>query len=620
MPDQQDTKPKTCCRGLFRFHRSTLVIALLPLLLWLLVALPGRDNGGGKDSTGFSTTRFLHGLPFVFLERQTVEYGKTSANKKSTPRVKPKDVDFDAMAAKAMDTESYQGDYYDFWFGLRFNIPENPKAGGIQNSKIRQDRFWSDLNRWPWLGDADGSAMRIRWLGLLVDVVLILLVLWMLARAVEYRLKKRGRHFAFSLAEMLALFCATGALVAWIGNEYQRAAKENTAFDRLEAAISTNDVGGWRCNSLPALVSELFDHRSILPFTDTHLFRPVEDLWIYLHRDLELNESGEAIVDAFRTADFATVHLEADVDRNNWPTIQAIAEVARVTSLIIFYDFELEMDRVSSTLIDDVNLDFELSLPELKELGINLHYDVDQKKQLGILSPSNHLNRLEIVNLNQQGAAYLNSIAKDFTALKEFDIDFAFNAEWDSKTDAYRDFIDPNFKVKLPEADNTKVTISLDSKIDQRKQLGTFASVKHVDRLEIDFLNQIGIAHLESVGKEFPTAKQLGVHFEFVSDVNHPIPANRYQIDLDFKLPFPGTEEIKITLEQKYDQKKQLQMFEPLNRFKRLSILDVNQQGATYLNSIANELPPNTGVAFPYGTKPIELLPPMRKIDRHFTW
>ena len=61
-------------------------------------------------------------------------------------------------------------------------------------------------------------------------------------------------------------------------------------------------------------------------------------------------------------------------------------------------------------------------------------------------------------------------------------------------------------------------------------------------------------------------------------------------------------------------------MFEPLNRFKRLSILNVNQQGVTYLNSIANELPPNTGVAFPYDTKPIELLPPMRKIGRHFTW
>ena len=75
--------------------------------------------------------------------------------------------------------------------------------------------------------------MRIHWLGLLVDVVLILLVFWMFAKAIEYRLKKRGTHFAFSLAEVLAVFCATGALTAWIGNEYQRAAKENAAVDHL---------------------------------------------------------------------------------------------------------------------------------------------------------------------------------------------------------------------------------------------------------------------------------------------------------------------------------------------------------------------------------------------------
>ena len=102
MTDQQGTPPKPCWRGLFRFHRSTLVIALLILLPWLLVALPGRTNGGGA-TTGFSTTRFLHGLPFVFLERQTVEYSGIWANKVFTPGGKPTDVDFDEMAAKCSD-------------------------------------------------------------------------------------------------------------------------------------------------------------------------------------------------------------------------------------------------------------------------------------------------------------------------------------------------------------------------------------------------------------------------------------------------------------------------------------------------------------------------------------
>lgn len=47
-----------------------------------------------------------------------------------------------------------------------------------------------------------------------------------------------------------------------------------------------------------------------------------------------------------------------------------------------------------------------------------------------------------------------------------------------------------------------------------------------------------------------------------------------------------------------------------------LQIYDVNQQGVSYLNSIANELPVNTGVEFDAGfdEKTIELLPSMKQI------
>ena len=47
-----------------------------------------------------------------------------------------------------------------------------------------------------------------------------------------------------------------------------------------------------------------------------------------------------------------------------------------------------------------------------------------------------------------------------------------------------------------------------------------------------------------------------------------------------------------------------------------LQIYDVNQQGVSHLNSIANELPVNTGVEFDAGfdEKTIELLPSMKLI------
>ena len=60
-------------------------------------------------------------------------------------------------------------------------------------------------------------------------------------------------------------------------------------------------------------------------------------------------------------------------------------------------------------------------------------------------------------------------------------------------------------------------------------------------------------------------------------------------------------------------------MFAPLNRFKRLRIQGVNKQGATYLNSIADELPLETSIALDSNDKNIELLSPMSS-DNPFDW
>ena len=532
MNDQQDTKPKPCCGGLFSFHRSTLAIALLILLPWLLVALPGRINGGG--TTGFETNRFLHGLPFVFLERQTVEYSGTWANKIFTPGVKPKDVDFDEMAAKCMDAEFYQGSYRDFWFGLRFNSRTDADFRDVyelETSSITPVRFWSDVNRWPWLGGADGTAMRIHWLGLLVDVVLILLVFWMSATVVEYRLKKRGKHFTFSLAEVLAVFCATGALTSWIGNEYQRAAKENTAVDHLcaEATAADANFHGERSNSLPKLISELFDHRSRFPLLKTHMFRPVEHAKISIH-SLDDGTAGP-LADAIQNADFS-IDLIIGVHKQTVPIFQDRKLVA-VRQLGLSFGFDYEWDNQADDYVTDADLDFKLNLPNLKELSLFLQSEIDQPKQLGILPSMKSLERLEIDEIDQQGAVYLSSIVENFPALKELDLSFGFDFVRDDKTDTFCDFIDPNFKVKLPVADQTDMTISLQSEIDQRKQLGVFSSLKHMDHLKINGLNQTGVAYLNSVDNEFPVAKQLEVSFDFLSDLDNPILANRYKIDLD---------------------------------------------------------------------------------------
>ena len=70
---------------------------------------------------------------------------------------------------------------------------------------------------------SDGEAMQV---GVLLDEVLILFVFCLLARVIEYRLKKRGSHFAFSLAELLFSICVACVFLTWFITEYQRAKKK----------------------------------------------------------------------------------------------------------------------------------------------------------------------------------------------------------------------------------------------------------------------------------------------------------------------------------------------------------------------------------------------------------
>ena len=612
MPEQQDTNQKSCCRGCCRFHRSTLVIVLLVIFPWLLVALPGRYHGVA-GTTGFWTTHYSHGLPCIFLDRQTVYYSGIWANRKFTLGVKPKDIDFDAEAAKHL-AASIQREAKSSQTTGQF-VAVDDRLEDLDISSDLQPRFWSALNRWPWIGTADGEAMQLRWLGLLVDVLLILLVFWLLASAIEYRLKKRGSHFAFSLAEVLLTTCVVSVFLTWFAGECRRAQQENTAVDRLLTVVDMADqcIKGERSNSLPVLVSELCDHRSSFPLLETHMFRPVEHVRISIcNFDEAPDGTAESLVDAMQKADFP-INLEVNLDEKTLPLFKNDKAISSVEILDLDFDFDLEYDDLTDDYVDNIDLGFKLNFQKVKELSVSLQSEIDEAKQLRLITSLESLERLKIDEVNQNGAAYLSSVASRFPSLKEVDLGFVFDSLMDNENNTIQDFIDPDFKLKLPKADKTTITISLQTDIDQKKQLGVFAFTKHLARLTINDLNQEGVAYLAAADTKFPTAKRLEVSFKFSSDVDNPILSNRYKIDLDFKLPFPRVEEIKIHLQPEYDQEKQLQMFGPLDRFTHLRIRNVNKQGAAYLNSIANELPANTRVEFDGRKETIELLPPMKE-------
>ena len=223
------------------------------------------------------------------------------------------------------------------------------------------------------------------------------------------------------------------------------------------------------------------------------------------------------------------------------------------------------------------------------------------------------MERLEIDEIDQKGAVYLSSIVENFPALKELDLSFGFDFVRDDKTDAFRDFIDPNFKVQLPEAAKKEISVQLQMEIDQQKQLETFAALKNLDCLEIHGLNQKGLAYLSLATSDLLTAKRLEISFKLEPYWDNPVGTWRYDIDLDFKLPLQQVEEIEIHLQPEFDQEKQLRMFAPMNHFKHLRVFGLNRAGATYLNSIAKDLPVDTRVQFGVGEEKIELLRPMKR-------
>ncbi len=504
MPDEPPQKPKSCCCGFLRFHASTVAITSLLLLPILLLVLPGREKGGG-GTTGFWTTHFQHGLPFAFLERQTVEYSGTWANNKFTPGAKPKDVDFKAMALKCLNNESFNSTQEDWGFtGLRMNLPEQELGsfGEFESESIYEDRFWSDPNRWPWIGDSDGEAMHILWRGGLVDLLLLLLTFFLFARFVEYRLSKRGSHFAFRLGELLVTLCVAGVFLAWITTEHRRAFRENSAVDRLVAAAELTDVHvqGNRGRSLSVLASETLDHGSFFPLLGTHLFRPVEEAEISIYYADKPNQSLDTLFSAMQDIDFP-ISLDISFDEQSLPVLKRIPELPTVTQFEIYFGFIPDWD-YDVEAHEDVDLDLKFNFPQLRDLTVTLQSEVDQQKQLKMFTPIKGLERLELNNLNQQGITFFNAIAGELETLQRLEMDFEFEPLWDDAAEKYIDDIELNFRFELPRVKELK--LGLDSTISQAKQLKMFTSMPGLKRLEIHELTLEGAVFLNSIAKELP--------------------------------------------------------------------------------------------------------------------
>ena len=269
-------------RRLAKFQSSTLILATWVVLVpWLLIAMPGM-HVGIVTHDGFISSCFEHGWPFVFLERLTYE-----SNNKMNVRLNQIGIERGQMERLADRMQDLRVDTPND--GLDFDLKTGQPhvsslwSTGNNSRDFSQTGFWTNKRRWPFAGDVDEEVLRFRWFGLVLNLGFLALIWATIAWLIETRLRRRGSHLKFSMFEILIVISLLAALLALLRNEYLHSLEQNQVVaDTVESFRSDLQVFGQRKNSLPNPVSQLFDHRSRLPFTDVYLFRPVERLYVHI--------------------------------------------------------------------------------------------------------------------------------------------------------------------------------------------------------------------------------------------------------------------------------------------------------------------------------------------------
>ena len=362
-----------------------------------------------------SCSVYHHGWPFIALERSVVIFYGDWRNGKYVPGAKPKNTDFDEFAKQSLDTEPAREYLIPDW---RLGTKDIPGwSTGIMDSDLWPVRFWTSRSHWPWFSKHDGIARSFSWLGLAGNIFVLSVICVLFAMLLEFRRRRRGRHLAFSLLEILVAFGMFGVLVAFLRNEFVRAKTEQQVVRELDSTFRDGAQGyfdGERTNGLPSLVSQIVDHRSRWPYADLHVFRPVESAYLEVYdvadvRDEIKEQIRTRLVRAICDAPFP-ISMGFEVNRETIEILRGISNASSLQELKIRYDFELEWDSQADNYIDDVVLELDFALPNARKLSVWLQEGVDQKKMLRPLESLSHLQELNISGVDSSGAKYLSSI------------------------------------------------------------------------------------------------------------------------------------------------------------------------------------------------------------------
>ncbi len=210
-------------RPWYRLHLSTYFVLLVPLSLWVLVAVPAYNEGLVYCATGMPSYRFVeHGWPLVHMDR----------------------IDLDSLTADEVASAEDE-----LRLESSFRWAKNTGTGGNWVLPGWGWWGWNEAANWK----QTGAVAVIHKVALAINLLVAVAICAAVAGPYEWW---RKRRFRYSLRSLLVLFVVVAAVFGWGRWRANQRSREAAAIEQLEKLGYAVDCRYWGPIWLARLVGE----------------------------------------------------------------------------------------------------------------------------------------------------------------------------------------------------------------------------------------------------------------------------------------------------------------------------------------------------------------------------
>jgi hypothetical protein len=387
-----------------RVHKRTILfVALLVLLPWTLLSVPG-DSVGGGGTTGLNVSHCQHGWPFVHMHSTHYDLYGNWVNG-TFVRGKPANIN---PKPHAVD-----------WFNRFFHSPERSAKFlefdlRLTKSKWGTFGYWSNTENWTFWDDE--HHYEIRWIGLLVNLLLLSVAAVIVGWPIEKKIRN-GTLFKFSLFSlgvMIALLC----VVLTVGvRSYRIFQSEQRYLKGLSQLENENLL--WLeveyTERFPRVVSQLLDG-GYSPWGEQQITRMVSEATIHIDVDDCDDEQMERILNVLEQGNFGLAISALEYSPRTERYLKTL-DAHKIVSLDLSYeaydwfseqtgqDF-YDMSREEALKKQAIAVNLDLKLPYIEDLTVELHEFFTVREQLEPFLDLPSRTRIQIRDMDDDAAKF----------------------------------------------------------------------------------------------------------------------------------------------------------------------------------------------------------------------